>query len=408
MIIGSAIVHGVREISSHKFRSLLSMIGIILGVAALVAMVGVVEGMMSGFRKTFEATGGIEKMEIEGAQPPANQRTIAHRSPGRTMKDYYALQASLPNARRISAEKNVDWSPLQSEDQREWARIRGTTPETFEIEKYYVQKGGRIISDWDVAHKNRVMVISNHTATNLFETPSAAVGQTISARGGTVFTIIGVLEDEDIDSWRRSRVAFIPISTAIHYFADPDDDTVHDLGVQAAKMEDIDALTDQIERTLMVTHRGVQDFSVETRLVELEEFQQLERSFVYSLGGVAAITLLVGGIGIANVMLASISQRIREIGIRKAVGAKGSDIFIQFIAEALVISIIGGLIGVIASVGMVELLREFMPEDKGTVALSAKAMGWGFMFSVIVGFASGVFPAIKAARMPVIDALRYE
>lgn len=408
MIIGSAIIHGVREISSHKFRSLLSMIGIILGVAALVAMVGVVEGMMAGFRKTFEATGGIEKMEIEGAQPPAEQQPFAHRSPGRTMRDYYAMRAALPNARRISAEKSVDWSPLQTEDQREWARIRGTTPETFEIEKFNVQDGGRVISDWDVERKNRVMVISNRTASRLFENPRDAVGQTVSVRGGTVFTIIGVLEDEDIDSWRRSRVAFIPISTAIHYFADPEDDTVHDLGVQASKMDDIDELTDQIERTLLVTHRGVQDFAVETRLKELEDFQELERSFVYSLGGVAAITLLVGGIGIANVMLASISQRIREIGIRKAVGARGSDIFIQFIAEALVISIIGGLIGIIASVGMVELLREFMPEDKGHVALSAKAMGWGFMFSVIVGFCSGVFPAIKAARMPVIDALRYE
>lgn len=407
MILASAIVHGVREISSHKFRSLLSMIGIILGVAALVAMVGVVEGMMSGFRKTFEATGGIEKMEIEEAEPPIDQRPFAHRSPKRTMKDYYALQASLPNARRISAEKNINWSPLQSETKREWSRIRGTTPETFEIERFYIQEGGRAISDWDVVQKNRVMVLSERTANRLFGNSADAVGQNVSTRG-IVFTVIGVIEPDEADSWSRSRVTFIPISTAIHYFADPDDDTIHDLGVQAATMEDIPELSDQIERTLLSTHRGIQDFAVETREKELEDFQDLERSFVYSLGGVAAITLLVGGIGIANVMLASISQRIREIGIRKAVGAKGSDIFIQFVAEALIISIIGGFIGIIASVGLVELLRGFIPADKGHVALSMRAMGWGFMFSVVVGFLSGVFPAIKAARLPVIDALRYE
>ncbi|WP_309382508.1 ABC transporter permease [Cerasicoccus frondis] len=407
MMIAGAIIHGIREISSHKFRSLLSMIGIILGVAALVAMVGVVEGMMSGFRKTFEATGGIEKMEIEDAEPPIEQQPIAHRSPKRTLKDYYALQAAIPNARRVSAEKNLNWAQMQSSNNRDWSRLRGTTPETFDIERFYVMDGGRQISDWDVVQKNRVMVISMRSAKRLFGNAADAVGETVVARG-VVFTIIGVLEEDPADSWSRSRTTFLPISTAIHYFAEPDDDTIHDLGVQAKHMEDIPELSDQIERTLEVTHRGIRDFAVETREKELEEFQQLERSFVYSLGGVAAITLLVGGIGIANVMLASISQRIREIGIRKAVGARGSDIFVQFVAEALVISIIGGFIGIIASVGLVELLREFMPEDKGHVALSAKAMGWGFMFSVVVGFLSGVFPAIKAARLPVIDALRYE
>ncbi len=407
MMIAGAVIHGVREISSHKFRSLLSMIGIILGVAALVAMVGVVEGMMAGFRKTFEATGGIEKMEIEHAEPPIEQQPYAHRSPRRTLKDYYALQAAVPNARRISAEKSLNWAPLQSSTRREWTRLRGTTPETFEIERFYVLEGGRAISDWDIEQKTRVMVLTDRTAKRLFGNSADAVGETIVSRG-VVFTIIGVLEPDKTDSWSRSRSTFIPISTAIHYFAEPDDDTVHDLGVQAKRMEDIPELSDQIERTLMVTHRGIKDFNVETREKELEDFQDLERSFVYSLGGVAAITLLVGGIGIANVMLASISQRIREIGIRKAVGARGSDIFIQFVAEALVISVIGGLIGMIASVGLVELLRDFIPEDKGNVALSAKAMGWGFMFSVVVGFLSGVFPAIKAARLPVIDALRYE
>ncbi|GHC11146.1 ABC transporter permease [Cerasicoccus arenae] len=407
MIIGSAIIHGVREIGTHKFRSLLSMIGIILGVAALVAMVGVVEGMMSGFRKTFEGTGGIEKLEIERAEPPMEQEAIAHRSPKRTMKDYYALQAAVPSARRVSAEKNVDWSRLQSDTKREWVRMRGTTPETFEIERFSTLPGGRLISDWDVEQRNRVIVLANRNARTLFGNAADALGKTVSTRG-IVFTVIGVLEPDDTGSWSRSRVAFIPISTAIHYFAEPDDDTIQDLGLQAERMEDIPVLTDQIERTLLVTHRGIKDFAVETRTEELEEFQKLERSFVYSLGGVAAITLLVGGIGIANVMLASISERIREIGIRKAVGARGGDIFIQFVAEALVISVIGGLLGIIASVGLVELLRSVMPEDTGHVALSAKAMGWGFLFSMIVGFCSGVFPAIKAARLPVIDALRYE
>lgn len=407
MILLSAFVHGIREIASHKFRSLLSMIGIILGVAALVGMVGVVEGMMSGFRKTFESTGGIEKISIERQEPPVEQEAIAHLSPGKTLSDYHALRNALPNARRVSAEKDANWAPLQSETRREWVHLRGTTPETQQIQRFILIPGGRFISDYDIAQKRRVIVIHQQAAEKLFSKPEAAIGANVFVRG-TVFTVIGVIQRGENDRWQRRRRSYVPITTAIHYFAEVDDIRINDLLVQANGMEDIEALSQQINRVLLQTHRGVRDFAVETRLQELEEFKKIEASFVYSLGGVAAITLLVGGIGIANVMLASISERIREIGIRKAVGAKGSHIFIQFIVEALVISVIGGCIGIMASVGLVEILRGVMPEDSGQVALSAKAMGWGFLFSVVVGFASGIFPALKAARLPVIDALRYE
>jgi len=406
MIIGSAIIHGVREIGKHKFRSLLSMIGIILGVAALVAMVGVVEGMMAGFRQTFEATGGIEKLEIDRAEPPIEQEAIAHLSPDRTMTDYYALQSALPQARRVSAEKSVNWARLRTDNGRSWCRLYGTTPEVAEIDRHLVEKG-RFISDFDIARKARVIVLAERHANRLFDNAESPVGENVAVNG-VVFTVIGVLASDETGQWNRERIGFVPISTAIHYFADPEDDTIDGLAVQARQMEDIPELIDLIERTLLQTHRGVQDFAVRTRLDQLAEFKQLERSFVYSLGGIAAITLLVGGIGIANVMLASISERIREIGIRKAVGARGTDIFIQFVAEALVISVVGGFLGIVTSVGLVELLREIMPDKGGEVVLSARAMIWGFLFSVIVGFLSGLFPALKAARLPVIDALRYE
>ncbi|MEO0795108.1 MAG: ABC transporter permease [Verrucomicrobiota bacterium] len=408
MIIGSAIIHGVREIGKHKFRSFLSMIGIILGVAALVAMVGVVEGMMAGFRKTFETTGGIERLSIDEVEPPTHQEAIAHLSPKRTLADYYALQQSVPIARRIAAGKDMNWINMRSQNGRTWGRAIGTTPEIAEIDDYSVISGGRFISDWDVQQKSRVVVLSHRQASRLFGDPKDAVGETISLRG-IVFNVIGVQENDETGQWMRQRQAFLPISTAIHYFADAEDITINRLAVQARDMRDIPELTDLIERTLLITHKGVEDFAVESRLEQLEEFKKLENSFIFSLGGVAAITLLVGGIGIANVMLASISERIREIGIRKAVGARGTDIFVQFVAEALVISVIGGFLGVIASVGLVELLRDLMPTDKGgQVALSARAMAWGFIFSVVVGFLAGIFPALKAARLPVIDALRYE
>lgn len=403
----NAIRHALREIGSHKFRSLLSMIGIILGVASLVAMVGVVQGMLSGFRDTFEKSGGIERLEIEQVEPPEAQKPFAHLSPGRTLNDYYALKAGLPGARRVSAEKNLNWTGVTHERRRHWGRLRGTTSETFHIERYELLPGGRTITDWDNDQKARVIVLNHQTATKLFGNPSDAVGKSVSVRNNVVFEVIGVMTPNETGEWHRGRTLFIPLTTALHYFSRFDDIGVDDLGVQAHRMEDIPLLTGQIERILLQTHNGIKDFEVRTRLEQLEEFQKMESSFVYSLGGVAAITLLVGGIGIANVMLAAISERIREIGIRKAVGANSLDIFIQFVTEAIVISVIGGAIGILASVGLVELLRGVLPEE-GKVNLPLSAMLWGFLFSVIVGFCSGIYPAIKAARLPVIEALRYE
>lgn len=407
MIPLRATLHGVNEISAHKFRSLLSMTGIIFGVAALVAMVGVVEGMMKGFRQTFESSGGVERMEVEHREPPVEQEAFAHLSPGRTMDDYRALRQTLPEARRVGAAKDLHWARVQHRSHRDWGRLSGITPEMIDIRRIELHPGGRPLSDWDIERKARVVIINEHLVRRLFESPQDALGKTLTIRG-IVFTVIGVTRVSPSAEWNLRRSIFTPISTAIHFYAEVDDNRVSELYVQARRMEDIERLSAQIRRTLLLTHNGVEDFAVSNRLEQLEEFRKMERSFVYSLGGIAAITLLVGGIGIANVMLASISERIREIGIRKAVGARGRDIFFQFIAEALVISVLGGCLGIIASTGLVELLKGVMPEEGGQIVLSAQAMSWGFSFSVLVGLGSGVFPALKAARLPVIDALRYE
>jgi putative ABC transport system permease protein len=140
----------------------------------------------------------------------------------------------------------------------------------------------------------------------------------------------------------------------------------------------------------------------------MQELKKLENSFTYSLGGIAGISLIVGGIGIMNVMLASVSERIREIGVRKAIGARGHDIFIQFLAEAVVISILGGLFGLIASVGLLTLAQDLIPKGENISNMPVTAMFYGFLFSSLIGLASGIYPAMRASRLDPIDALRYE
>ena len=167
-------------------------------------------------------------------------------------------------------------------------------------------------------------------------------------------------------------------------------------------------LIEQIENTLIQTHRGILDFEVRTQEEQMAELEKLEKSFTYSLGGIAGISLLIGGIGIMNVMLASVSERIREIGVRKAIGARSYDIFIQFLAEAVVISLVGGLLGLLLSVALLSVARDLIPAGENISLIPISIMIYGFIFSSLIGLASGVYPALRASRMDPIDALRYD
>jgi ABC-type antimicrobial peptide transport system permease subunit len=164
-------------------------------------------------------------------------------------------------------------------------------------------------------------------------------------------------------------------------------------------------ITERVTNILFQVHRGVEDFEVRTNEESLAAFQSTKRGFVLAGGAVGAISLLVSGIGIMNLMLASIHERVREIGLRKAIGAWGRDIFVQFLVEALTLGLLGGVFGVALGIGGIELLQgigEFRPQ------LSVSSVGVGFAFSVLVGLAAGVYPAFKASRLDPIDALRYD
>ncbi|MFH0878796.1 MAG: FtsX-like permease family protein, partial [Lentisphaerota bacterium] len=204
----------------------------------------------------------------------------------------------------------------------------------------------------------------------------------------------------------KNQIIFIPLTTARQkLIGDP---KLTWLNVKVREFSDISPVAEQIENILTQTHRGIKDFRVETMEKNLAEYRKVEQAFTLSLGGVAAISLLIGGIGIMNVMLASISERIREIGIRKAVGARDWDLFVQFVAESVAISFVGGLLGLLAGAGLIRLLTLLLKQSGLTPVLAPDALLIGFVFSVGVGVLSGLYPAIKAARMDPIEALRYE
>jgi ABC-type antimicrobial peptide transport system permease subunit len=254
--------------------------------------------------------------------------------------------------------------------------------------------------------------VGPHIVDDLFRGQDNVLGEQVRVER-KVYTIIGQF---DYTSARipgapkrfdyEARENFIPATTAMVRFMGSD--KVSDIELLAFDVETMPDLIEQVENTLIQTHRGIQDFEIRTQDKQIEELAKLEDSFTYSLGGIAGISLLVGGIGIMNVMLASVSERIREIGVRKAIGARSHDIFIQFLAEAVVISILGGLLGLAASVGLLSLAREMIPEGEGISNMPMTAMTAGFIFSSLIGLASGVYPALRASRLDPIDALRYE
>ena len=424
--IRAAVVNGFRELQANKVRSLLSMSGIILGVASLVAMVTVVQGMVGNFRQFVDAMGGIEKITVDKQPLPMEQEHLAELSEGLTMRDVEQIKATIPIVRHVSPEARVGFEKLVWEGREVNAMIYGVTPDYLPVAKRWVDPSqGRFISDLDILQKTDVCVLGSSVAVDLFAPNVDPLGKVIRLKGKR-FVVIGLLNNIEAQGmeirsasgrgkggggmwrWRNSGV-YIPISTATSKFNG--NDKLSGLGLQVASGDDLNHAVEQVERTLLQTHNGLKDFTLTTNEQTLEDFRKTETAFKLSLGGVAGISLFVGGIGIMNVMLASINERIREIGVRKAVGARGSDLFLQFLSEAAVISLLGGLIGLAVSMGIVWIMNYVLMQavPTGVVAkFDWMIMLQGLSFSVVVGLIAGVYPAIRAANLDPIEALRHE
>ncbi len=414
--LGSAAVNGVRELWANRMRSLLSMSGIVLGVAALVVMLAVAHGMLEGFREFVAARGGIERIAVTRSALPREQEHLAGVSRGLTLRDAELVANASPLAAQVSPEIHAGEMRLARAEREVNARLIGGTPDFLAANRRSVA-AGRFLADMDLVSRAPVCVLGASAVDSLFPAKESAIGRSVKISGRR-FTVVGVLDRVEASSGRgraagqarwRNLTVCIPLSTATALFTG--DDRLTDITVRAASADRVPEAAEQLENLLLLSHHGLRDFRVETNEETLSEFRRTERIFVNSLAGVALLSLLVGGAGIMNVMLASINERTREIGVRLALGARASDIFIQFLMESAVVGAFGGLLGLGGAFAFLAALDTVIAgalPDSPPARLTRAVMLLGVGFSCTIGIAAGVYPALRASRLNPIDALRSE
>jgi len=390
-----------QSIFSNKLRSSLTMLGIIIGVSAVVLLVALGRGFQTSMQTTFENMGAsalyvsssadkavktLRPLTFEDAQALAN-KTLAP-----------AIAVVSPTlSKGVSASYGNSNVNVQS---------TGVTPVITQIKNYELA-GGRFISDQDVTARENVVVLGYQTALDLFGSQSP-LGKSIRV-GGMKFQVIGVIEK--MGGFAGDSYILMPLTTMQSKIAGGND--VQQIAVKAASPDQVDSAIAEITSILRARHYvtpgAADDFQIRDMREVLNSMQQTLATFSIFLSSVGAISLIVGGIGIMNIMLVSVTERTREIGIRKAIGAKRRDILLQFLIEAAALSLSGGLIGLLLAVGGSMFMRN-VPMGNLTIEaqISAGVVILALAVSIGIGVISGTYPAFRAARLDPIESLRHE
>ncbi|MDT8902239.1 ABC transporter permease [Anaeroselena agilis] len=392
-------------LKANKLRAFLTMLGIIIGVGAVIAMVSIGMGVRQKVETSIAGLGSNLIIVMPGATTPSGVRLAAGSSTTLTNNDSRAISREIAGVAAVAPSVSRSFQLVYG-NQNWTTNVLGTTPEYLDVRNFAVGSGTFFTSK-DIDTRARVAVLGKTVADNLFGDVSP-LGQTIRINKAP-FRVVGVLESkgQSAGGYDQDDTVIVPLTTAQERLLGITH--LNNISVQAESPEVIDKVQEDIGALLRARHRlapGVPDnFTVRNLASVMATAQETTGTITLLLGNVAAISLVVGGIGIMNIMLVSVTERTREIGIRKALGATFRNILLQFLIEAVVIGVTGGLIGI--GVGMA-----------GSYAISYVA-GWNtvvsplsiivaFVFSVMIGLFFGLYPARKAALLDPIEALRYE
>ena len=399
---------------ASKLRSSLTVLGIVIGVAAVISLMSIGRGAQASITEMIQSLG----TNLLFVQPGASSFGGIFFGQGSastlTLEDAEAIadSSAIPSVSAVAPELSTSGQLVYGRENT-FTQVLGVTPEYVGVRNLELSTGG-FISDGHVVNRSEVIVLGSFVSETLFGLRDP-VGQTVKVNGRP-FTIIGVLDSMGGGPFGLfDDQVLVPITTAYYRLASErttrGDVTVNLISVQVQDESLMDQAEAQIATLLRLRHRvtGEDDFTINNQQDTLEALEETTDTFVMFLGAIAGISLLVGGIGIMNIMLVSVTERTREIGIRKAMGATRRDILVQFMAEAIVLSIGGGGIGVLAGVTLSRLIdgRTLFGQAFETV-FSGDIVILALLVSAAIGLFFGIYPAMRAARQHPIDALRYE
>lgn len=389
---------------ANKLRSLLTMLGIIIGVAAVIALVSIGNGVKQDIEDSISSLGSNLLVVLPGAPRTPGARPSQGSMKSLKISDYEAI-AKLEGVKAASPMTNGSYVVIYQN--KNWTTSVAGVNANFQDVNNWTMTSGRFFSDKNVQNRERVAVVGQTVVKNLFADEDP-VGKEIRVKN-IPFRVIGVLKSKGNGTMGNDQddTVLIPYTTSMERVEGID--YFRRVYVVAKDDEGIDRLQADIENLLRVRHNikdtNLDDFNIQNMKSIMETVAQTTGTFTLFLGAVAAISLVVGGIGIMNIMLVSVTERTREIGVRKALGATYSVIVTQFLIEAVVISLMGGFIGIAFGIGASKVIG--MVSGMSTI-VSVPTIIMSFAFSMAIGLIFGIYPARKAAKLNPIDALHYE
>ncbi|MGB9475919.1 MAG: ABC transporter permease [Candidatus Udaeobacter sp.] len=395
----------LRALRRNKLRSVLTALGIIIGVGAVIAMVGIGNGAKAQVEAQIASLGQNVILIFSGSTTSSGIRTGWGGAGTLKIEDAEAIRREVPGVIGVS-EEVVSTTQVAAGNQNWFTRIYGESADYFDIRQWPLADGAPFTSQ-DVRSANKVCVIGRTTATQIYGNENP-IGQILRIKE-VPFTITGVLTPKGLSTQGvdQDDIVIMPYTSAMKRVIGGAN--LRNINVQIADPQQLEAAQQQIIALLRQRHNirpgRDDDFTVRNQQEIAQAATATSRVMTLLLGAIAGVSLLVGGIGIMNIMLVSVTERTREIGVRMAVGARGNDILTQFLIEAVTLSSVGGLIGIICGIGASKVLSAYA---SWPTLISISSVAIAFLFSAAVGIFFGFYPARKAAALDPIEALRYE
>ena len=399
----------LRSLIANKLRSGLTMLGIIIGVGAVIALVAAGAGAQAQVTERFESLGSNLLVISPGTVIHFGVSQGSASAQSLTNDDVEAIARLASSISAIAPEYSRGGQQVVYGNKNTQTSALGVTPEYLTVRNWQIDQG-RFIESLDLTNQAKVAVLGATVAEELFGELVAPLGKTVKINRQN-YQVVGLLASKGVGGFQNlDDQVFIPLSTAQLKFGGAGNKSLGAINVRVVSADKMEWAQAELAAILRARHGLAQgqadDFSVQNQTQIVETVQEITATFTVLLGSIAAISLLVGGIGVMNIMLVSVTERTREIGIRKAVGAKRRDIMAQFLVEAMVLSLLGGLIGVLAGYGGAQIVTPLMGSGRALVTLDSVAMAFGV--SLAVGLFFGLYPASRAAALNPIDALRFE